>query len=234
MPYTSEQLENLEHEHELRYADPVAVPKAEIGDLIDAYRELVARAGAVPLGPNPWADERGDWMQTASGGRFYPLAPSILEIEIEDIARALAMTCRYGGHVSDFYSVAEHSVIVSCYVPIEFRRQALLHDAAEAYIGDMIRPLKHAAPMAEFARVERTIEAMIFERFAVTPTDESTRAVKAIDDRILRDEADRLLKNSEWAKRFEPLGVTLACLSPKAAERVFLNRFRECFLESPQ
>lgn len=58
-------------------------------------------------------ERRGDWMQTFSGIQFYPLDPRVEDVRIEDIARALAMQCRYNGHVTRFYSVAEHSVRVA-------------------------------------------------------------------------------------------------------------------------
>jgi flavin-dependent thymidylate synthase len=84
----------------------------------------------------------GDWMQTYSGGRFYPGDPRIEQIELTDIARALSRICRYAGHCEQFYSVAQHSVYVSGMVPPEHALCALMHDATEAYLVDIPRPLK--------------------------------------------------------------------------------------------
>jgi 5'-deoxynucleotidase YfbR-like HD superfamily hydrolase len=82
-------------------------------------------------------------MITASGVRAYPTQPEATEVRIRDIAHALGRICRFGGHVAcAHYSVAQHSVIVSRNVPRQHALAGLLHDAAEAYIGDMIKPLK--------------------------------------------------------------------------------------------
>jgi len=83
-----------------------------------------------------------DWIQTFTGRQFFPLRPTIGELSIIDIAHALAMKCRFTGHVSTFYSVAEHCVHCSFRVPREHALWALLHDAAEAYLPDVARPIK--------------------------------------------------------------------------------------------
>src|SRR5438128_12538670 len=92
-----------------------------------------------PAGARDWL--RGDWMQTYTGRAFYPLDPRLDDICIEDIAHALSMLCRYGGQCQEFYSVAEHSVLMSYAVNPQHALWALLHDATESYMGDLIRPL---------------------------------------------------------------------------------------------
>jgi hypothetical protein len=82
------------------------------------------------------------WLQTASGKKFRPLEPDPALIDPYDIGLALSRLCRYGGMTSAYFSVAQHSVLVSQNVPPEHALAGLLHDAAEAYIGDMVRPLK--------------------------------------------------------------------------------------------
>ena len=83
------------------------------------------------------------WIQTYTGGKFHLLAPRQEEINIVDIAHALSMMCRFTGHVRRFYSVSEHSWHASYLVPKQDALWALLHDASEAYMADMNRPLKH-------------------------------------------------------------------------------------------
>ena len=79
-------------------------------------------------------DERiGSWLQTYTGKKFYPFDPREEEVDILDIAHALSQLCRFGGHTKEFYSVAEHCVLVSMCCPSEVKLLGLLHDAAEAY-----------------------------------------------------------------------------------------------------
>jgi 5'-deoxynucleotidase YfbR-like HD superfamily hydrolase len=123
----------------------------------------------------------GDWMQTFTGKRFWPLDPRANEIDIRDIAHSLSMTCRFGGHTRRFYSVAEHSCHVHDAGPVSCRAWGLLHDAPEFIVGDMARPLKRQLP--DYKRVEDGIHRKVAERFglpyAIPPE------VKNIDDRIL-------------------------------------------------
>jgi hypothetical protein len=96
------------------------------------------------LGTRGW--HRGGWMQTFTGRQFFPMDPRPEEVDPTDIAHALSLLCRYNGHVDRFYSVAEHCVHLSYVVPPEHALWALLHDATEAYVGDMISPLKIHMP----------------------------------------------------------------------------------------
>lgn len=93
----------------------------------------------------------GPWLQTASGRKFWPLDPEPLQVVIEDVAHALANTCRFGGATSEYYSVAQHSVYVSQLCESlapegmdanDAALHGLLHDAAEAYMGDLRANLK--------------------------------------------------------------------------------------------
>lgn len=88
------------------------------------------------------SDRKGDWIQTVSGKQFYPLDPRPEDVDIRDIAHALSNMCRFTGHTKTFYSVAQHSVIASHVVDPKAAMLALLHDAAEAYMGDIARPWK--------------------------------------------------------------------------------------------
>jgi hypothetical protein len=95
----------------------------------------------------------GDWGLTHSGRQFWPQDPRIGDIDIDDIAHALAHQCRFAGHTHRFYSVAHHSVLVSRLCPPELQLVGLLHDATEAYLQDIIKPLKLALP--GYAELER-------------------------------------------------------------------------------
>jgi hypothetical protein len=174
---------------------------------------------------------RGTWMQTFTGRKFYPLDPRADEITIEDVAHGLAMTCRYGGHTRRFYSVAEHAVLVSLHVPEQFALHGLLHDSAEAYIGDMIRPLKHQPEMREFREAEGAIEVAVAQAFGLEWSQVAHAAVKEIDDRILVDEIGALMADppAYWERHsaVAAVGVEIAGWEPAIAEGRFLDRYLE-------
>ena len=169
---------------------------------------------------------RGDWMQTYSGTRFYPLCPSPAEVDPSDIAHALSLLCRYGGHTDRFYSVAEHCVLMSEWVPPGDALAALLHDATEAYVVDVPRPLKRY--LAEYRAVEDIVWTAISARFAIPRL--LPPSVKEADDRIILTERDALMARAErWAQDgvIEPLPVSVVGWPPQEAERQYLRRLGE-------
>lgn len=169
-------------------------------------------------------DRVGDWIQTYTGKRFWPLDPRAEEIDIEDIAHSLSMTCRYGGHSEHFYSVSEHSVLVSYFVPKEYALWGLLHDAPEAYSADIPRPLKKNIPA--WYPMEEKLMHSICERFGLEKQEPPI--VKKIDLSICIDEYDVLMKKTEkWSLDGEKLGAAIRCLSPNQAKIEFLYRFHE-------
>jgi 5'-deoxynucleotidase YfbR-like HD superfamily hydrolase len=107
------------------------------------------------------------WILTYSGQQFDLLRPTPAMVRPVDIAHALARLCRFNGHTHQHYSVAQHSLIVASLVPDAHQLVALLHDATEAYIGDMTRPLK--ALMPEYQVIEQGIWLAVCERFAIRP-----------------------------------------------------------------
>lgn len=172
--------------------------------------------------PDGWM--RGDWMQTFTGARFYPLDPRVEEIDIVDIAHALSMLCRYGGHVDRFYSVAEHCVLMSEAVAPEHALAALLHDATEAYIIDVPRPLKRQ--LVGYREIEDKVWAAIAKRFDVDPI--IPPEVKVADNRILLNERGTLMSAAgrwEVDDHYEPLEVTITGWEPDLAEACYTARF---------
>ena len=136
-------------------------------------------------------DEPGPFIQTLSGRRVNPLDAAPEDIDPADIARALANLCRFGGHCKAFYSVAQHSAIVCDLLeergatPNELMA-ALLHDAAEAYLGDLPHPLKHRSDLgAAFRVAEKRLEAVIAERFALP---DAAARIKPLDKALLATE----------------------------------------------
>ncbi len=190
---------------------------------------------------------RGDWMQTYTGRQFFPLAPRPEDVDIIDIAHALSMLCRYNGHVTWFYSVAEHCVHLSHAVPPEYALWALLHDATEAYVGDMIRPLKRSMP--DYVLVEDHLMRVIADRFGLSQgsryynreAPEGMRdsvlipgVVKAADTAILLSEREALLSEppQPWSTDGDRLDVVIEAWSPAEAERRFLSRFTKLHVEA--
>ena len=167
----------------------------------------------------------GATIVTASGLYFDFLDPRPEQIEIHDIAHALSLTCRFGGQSLAFYSVAQHSVLVSRLVPDEHKFAALMHDAAEAYTGDMVGPLKQLVP--GFKEIEKRCETAIFERFGIqTPLHPS---IKHADLRMLRTEQRDLTAASgdNWSNlaQFEPTVEKIVPLRPSQAYQYFMDAF---------
>lgn len=113
------------------------------------------------------------WIITRSGRKFDLANPTADMVDPADIAHSLSMQCRFNGHTSSFYSVAQHCCLVAELVPAEHQLAALLHDATEAYVGDLVRPLKegmrnHAHAIGEvciYALTEERVWQAICQRF---------------------------------------------------------------------
>jgi uncharacterized protein len=143
------------------------------------------------------------WIETHSGVEFHPFNPQDSEIVSEDIAHALSQICRFTGHTKWFYSVAQHCIICAemarlqgCAPLVQLR--ALLHDASEAYICDISRPVKQFMP--EYREAESFLQARIYQRYGINPIDDEAEAqVKQIDDAVLHMEARTLMPVASWA-----------------------------------
>lgn len=192
---------------------------------------------------------RGNWIQTSSGRKVYPLDPRADEIDYDDVCLGLAREWRFGNHCNE-YSVAHHSVLVSTYaeklatergwLPGEIHEVAcegLLHDAAEAYLGDIPRPLKRLRVMRGYVRAEKRWWPAICERFGLQPTRQSTALVKEVDTRVLIDEIRTLMPDpGMWVRDGRYVGVrgVGAHIEPMRwtqAADIFTQRFVELFPE---
>lgn len=135
---------------------------------------------------------------------------------IEDIAHALSLQCRFSGHIPEFYSVAQHSVLVSKLVPQTLKLQALLHDASEAYLVDIPRPIKKG--LNNYNLLEHKLMLAIAAKFRFKyPLD---IAVVAMDDEMLQFEWDHVVFGTPVQ------GKTFHSWTPKEAEAYFLDYFK--------
>jgi uncharacterized protein len=187
--------------------------------------------GFVPPDSSPPAP--GPYLQTVSGRWVNPFDPDPAQLDPGDIARALANQCRFGGHCRVFYSVAQHSVIVSRLVEerggdVEETFAALMHDASEAYLGDMPHPLKHRSPLgAAFKEAEGHLERAIRDRFGIRA---DVPAIKPADRALLATER-RAFSEEAWhwpeLEGVEPLDLELTAWSPDEAAAAFAERYAE-------
>lgn len=156
--------------------------------------------------------------------------PSASVIDIHDIAAGLSRCCRFAGQLPDdvpLYSVAQHSVHVSWLVPAEFALHGLLHDAAEAYMGDLPSPLKQLCP--DFKAIEKRVEAVIWAHFGLPET--LPPEVKHADYRMLHTEkrdissvrgADHVWPDLE---KYPPMGMRIRPWGQQDAMEMFLHRY---------
>jgi 5'-deoxynucleotidase YfbR-like HD superfamily hydrolase len=168
-----------------------------------------------------------------SGRWVNPFDPDPDQLDPDDIARALANQCRFGGHSRAFYSVAQHSVLVSRLVEerggdAEDVFAALMHDASEAYLGDMPHPLKHRSPLGvAFKDAEEHLERAIRDRFAIRA---DVPEIKRADRALLATER-RAFSAETWdwpeLEGVEPLELDLEAWPPDRAAAEFAARFAE-------
>lgn len=165
------------------------------------------------------------WILTYSGKKIHPLDPSPEEISIIDIAAGLSHLCRFTGHCRPFYSVADHSILVSSIVEPQFRLQALLHDASEFALNDLNSVLKHSGKFNDYKYYEHQLQSMIYKKFGLPP--EEPKEVKTADQRLLETELRDLMKLSpDHQPKQPPLKEKIVPLSPEDSERLFLHTFR--------
>lgn len=165
-----------------------------------------------------------NWFQTFTGNQFWVTDPEPDDIHVADIAHALANICRFNGHCSEFYSVAQHSILVSHIVPPDVAAWGLLHDAAEAYLGDMATPIKRILP--RFSKLEEGIMRAVAIKFML-PWPEPD-VVKMADLLMLATERRDLMAAppSSWidCERITPLPRKIHPWHQARAEKEFLMR----------
>lgn len=162
-------------------------------------------------------------IQTYTGLQFDVSNPKPEMIRIEDIAHALSCIPRFGGHTLRFYSVAQHSVHVSRLVPERYAKEALLHDAAEAYLLDMMTPIKSQLP--DYQALYYWVERAVFDRFDIIGL---ASEVKHADMVALATEKRDLMRPCDWwSVECEPDPETIYPEDPSEAECRFLLRCEE-------
>jgi len=174
----------------------------------------------------------GSWILTYTGKQLYPLDIDPGDICIEDIAHALSLKCRYGGHCREFYSVAQHCCLAARYalryVPRILPSVALLHDAAEAYLIDMPTPVK--SMFHGYVVAERIVQEAIFKKYL--PSWEKLNQFsdqcdyKPVDEDLLTNEMKALMANYDlcyWGKREPQLIIKIIPWPAKVAEETFIS-----------
>jgi uncharacterized protein len=176
----------------------------------------------------------GDWIETYTGRKFFPLDPRPEDIELEDIAHALSNKCRYNGHCKTFYSVAQHTVLgldimeKEGYDTITMIHFAL-HDSAEAYLPDVSRPIKPYIKIGNktFEEVEEEILVAVRTRFCIPePTQQQNKLVKHIDTKILFHEANYLMPCNDWGdKSIQFDYINVAPVPIHTIKREYIRKF---------
>lgn len=170
------------------------------------------------------------YIETYTGRPFFPLHPDPKDVSIIDIAHAQSNQCRYSGHTTWFYSTAQHCCLLADYVEKQMKGtpldclQILMHDAAEAYLVDIPRPVKQFMP--EFRvwdiAINNCIRSWLGLENESIPTWQDD-----IDSRIIVDERAQIMSDSgnDWGHNLEPLGIEIAPWFPYIAEQQFLMRY---------
>lgn len=175
------------------------------------------------------------WIQLYNSEYFDFDNPRYDNISIETIGHSLAHQCRYNGHSNGFYSVAEHSVLVSARV-FELSGgddycalYGLLHDASEALLTDIPRPMKREKWMSAYREWEEEVQYALTNRFMVGRGDFSAaeKFTKQADLEMLATEKEQILSEPplEWQPLPKPLDYKIECLYPFSAEAVFLDKY---------
>ncbi len=171
------------------------------------------------------------YFRTYSGKHVYPFSPSPDEIDIGDVAHSLSQMCRFLGHTEGFYSVAQHSILVSQHVPRQDALWGLLHDASEAYLCDLPAPIKRDPQMRVYRIAEDRLMAAVCARFGLNP--EMPHSVRIADKVLLATEFRDVTTMNDQAWIVDECGqeplsdFQIVPWSSAVAEAGFMERFRE-------
>lgn len=170
------------------------------------------------------------FIETFSGINFNFNDPKPDEIDIEDIAHALGMQCRFAGQIRKFYSVAEHSLNVARLVPNEFKLTALLHDASEAYLTDVPSPVKVLLP--DYNRLESVVQEAIANKFGLVypfPIEihEADRACLIAEARSMLPVKNKNHWSYSYSSIYELEEKYIVGHPPTVIDKLFLLRFKQ-------
>ena len=168
--------------------------------------------------------KKGNWMLTASGKMFYPFDPDPEDIDITDIAGGLAKCCRWSGQCNGFFSVAQHSIIVSGTCSPPNALWGLMHDAPEAYVNDLVTPIKKDINV--YNELEDIILTAIAKKFELTlPIPDEVHQVDAL---VTATESHYLMRDTPEMKKAFPQVIADLDIYPwewQRAQAEFLMRF---------
>lgn len=181
------------------------------------------------------SDREGDWLRTFTGRRFWPMDPRPEEMDIRDIAHSLALQTRYAGHCAEPFSIAQHCVIVGLLCTLSGEGLwGLLHDASEAYLCDLPRPLKRHPDLFRYRAVEDQLQHALFQRFGLPSGFDAwgkvwmPESVHHADTVALRTEARDLMgdpQDWQWPEGIRPLPLPIEVWNWRKAEEQFLFWF---------
>ncbi|MEP4830413.1 MAG: HD domain-containing protein [Cyclobacteriaceae bacterium] len=180
---------------------------------------------------HPVHETKSGHFSTFTGAKVSLQSPKASSIKINDIAHALSNLCRFGGHTRYFYSVAQHSILVAKLAKLngenrEIQLAALMHDATEAYVQDLIKPLKNM--VAEpYDVIEARFEAVIAQKFGIKL--EHFAAVKQYDRAALEIEHEYLMVGKDRARFMQ--FFSSGAVDPPFAEIAFLGQFKQLIIK---
>jgi 5'-deoxynucleotidase YfbR-like HD superfamily hydrolase len=165
------------------------------------------------------------WLQMHSGKMIDLLNPKVEDILLTDIAHSLSNLCRFNGHI-DYYSVGQHSILVSKIVSPKNSLYGLMHDAPECYLGDIPTPLKSYLN-GRYNKLEKAWMKAVCNRFDLSEgePDEVKEADKIL---LVTEKRDLMVDQSvDWGYKQSPLKETIIPLTPRQAKWAFIERFLE-------
>ena len=186
------------------------------------------------------------WIGTYSGRKFYPYDPKPEDVSVEDIAHSLSLQNRFNGHCERMYSVAQHSIncaklLKDLGYDVKYQLYALLHDASEAYLSDIVSPVKEYLPV--YYEIEEQVQNVIWEYFGLPkPTKEYRGIIHFGDNQLLYWEGVKLTKNIDnWTERyknalddFNPPEDWFEEKLPSEVKREFINLLEQLLKEVNQ